>query len=178
MVTISQELPADFAEREALLDRAFGPRRRRKTAERLREGRFPAEGLAFSVRSNEDELAGTVRLWNVEAGSAGPALLLGPIAIGETCRNRGLGSALMEHAIDRARELGHRAIVLVGDEPYYRRFGFTREAVKDLRMPGPIDRDRFLGVELVPSALEGAIGLVTASGAMIAPVRRKARAFG
>jgi predicted N-acetyltransferase YhbS len=81
MVTISHELPSDVAARETLLDQAFGPKRRRKTAERLREGRLPAEGLAFVARNGDAHLLGTVRLWNVEAGSGGPALLLGPIAV-------------------------------------------------------------------------------------------------
>src|SRR5439155_25478006 len=85
--------------------------------------------------ADDGELAGTVRLWNVEAGSAGPALLLGPIAIDERYRDQGIGSALMKHAIAQAKALGHRAIVLVGDEPYYCRFGFTRETVADLRLP-------------------------------------------
>ena len=158
------ELPTDVAAREALLDRAFGPKRRRKTAERLREGRLPAEGLAFVALDRGRRLIGTVRLWDVEAGSAGDALLLGPLAVDARHRGRGLGSALMRHAIAEAKALGHRAILLVGDEPYYRRFGFTREAVSDLRMPGPVDRDRFLGLELQPGALDGAKGVVTATG--------------
>jgi predicted N-acetyltransferase YhbS len=166
MVTISHELPADFAAREALLDAAFGPKRRRKTAERLREGRLPARGLAFSAHE-DGRLIGTVRLWNVEAGSAGPALLLGPIAVDAKRSGRGIGRGMMEHAIGQARALGHRAIVLIGDEPYYRRFGFTAAAVEGLRMPGPIDRDRFLGLELEPGALAGARGVVTARGRMV-----------
>src|SRR5262245_5384109 len=109
MVTISHELPADFPAREVLLVGAFGPKRRRKTAERLREGRLPAEGLAFSARG-DGRLVGTVRLWNVEAGSAGPALLLGPIAIDAGHRGRGIGAGLMEHAIAEAKLRGYRAI--------------------------------------------------------------------
>jgi predicted N-acetyltransferase YhbS len=169
MVTISTELPTDIAAREALLDRAFGPKRRRKTAERLRTGRLPAEGLAFSAHDEDGRLIGTVRLWDIEAGSAGRALLLGPIAVDEHLRGRGIGAALMEHAIAQAGMLGHRAIVLVGDEPYYRRFGFTRDAVLDLRLPGPVDRDRFLGLELETGSLAGASGLVTPRGRLIRP---------
>ena len=62
---------------------------------------------------------------------------------------------------------GHRAILLVGDEPYYRRFGFTRSAVEDLRLPGPVDRDRFLGLELEEGALLNASGVLTATGHVI-----------
>jgi predicted N-acetyltransferase YhbS len=70
----------------------------------------------------------------------------------------------MQHAIAEARTQGHQAVILVGDETYYRRFGFARSAVADLHLPGPVDRDRFLGLELVPGALDGAEGLVLASG--------------
>ncbi len=98
------------------------------------------------------------------AGSAGPALLLGPLAVDARHQKRGIGSALMRHAIAEARTRGHQAIILVGDEAYYRRFGFARAAVADLHLPGPVDRDRFLGLELVPGALHGAEGLVLASG--------------
>src|SRR5205814_10449416 len=139
----------------------------------------PAEDLAFSAHAEDGRLVGSVRLWNVVAGSAGPALLLGPIAVEEHLRNHGIGSALMEPALSAAKAQGHRAIILVGDEPYYRRFGFARAAVADLRLPGPVDRDRFLGLELVTDALAAAAGVVTASGRRIEPAPRKAaRSFG
>jgi predicted N-acetyltransferase YhbS len=167
MVAISHESETDIPAREALLYRAFGPKRQRKTAERLREGRLPSEGLAFSAHNEAGRLVGTIRLWDIEAGSAGPALLLGPVAVGEAMRGQGIGSALMEHAIAEAATRGHRAILLVGDEPYYRRFGFTRAAARELRLPGPVDLDRFLGLELSPGTLAGATGLVTPAGRMI-----------
>jgi predicted N-acetyltransferase YhbS len=169
MVTIQHELPCDVLQREALLDRAFGVRRRRKTSNRLREGRLPAASLAFSALEQNGRVIGTVRLWNVTAGSAGPALLLGPVAVDGRWQNKGLGRALMEKAISEARVLGHKAILLVGDLPYYARFGFSREAAADLRLPGPVDRDRFLGLELIDGALAGANGLVTASGRFAVP---------
>ena len=76
MITIRPEMPSDIPAREALLDRAFGKRRRAKTSERLREGRVPSEGLAFTAVDGKGRLIGTIRLWDVVAGSAGPALLL------------------------------------------------------------------------------------------------------
>ena len=164
MVMIRHEIPADVPAREHLLDRAFGKARRRKTSERLREGRVPAEGLAFTAVDEEGKLLGTLRLWNVEAGSAGPALLLGPLAVDCQAQNRGIGAAMMRHAMAEARMLGHNAILLVGDAPYYARFGFTRGLVKKLNLPGPVERARFLGVELTPDALASAQGLVTGSG--------------
>lgn len=161
---ITPELPADAPAREALLDRAFGPRRRAKTSERLREGRLPAEGLAFTARDDDDRLIGTVRLWNIEAGAAGPALLLGPLAVDHRRRQQGLGAALMNHAIAEAKKLGHRAILLVGDAPYYARFGFSGDKLRTLYLPGPYDPNRFLGLELKVDALANATGIVAATG--------------
>jgi predicted N-acetyltransferase YhbS len=176
MVTIRPELMSDAVQREALLDRAFGKRRLRKTSQRLRDGRLPAESLAFSATDGDERLIGTIRLWDVAAGAARPALLLGPVAVDGHHQNRGIGSRLIAHAIAEARRLGHGAIVLVGDLPYYERFGFSREAVVDLHLPGPVDRDRFLGLELSPGALDGAQGLVTASGKMIEAMEERIRA--
>ena len=164
MVTIRAEILSDSTPREALLDRAFGRNRHRKTSQRFRDGREAAEGLAFTATSKSGRVIGTLRMWNVIAGSAGPSLLLGPLAIDARHQNRGIGRAMIEHAVNQAKLLGHSAIVLVGDASYYGRFGFTPALVADLHLPGPVDRSRFLGLELVPGALDGAEGLVIASG--------------
>jgi predicted N-acetyltransferase YhbS len=164
MVTIRAEILSDVTPREALLDRAFGRGRNRKTSQRFREGRLPAEGLAFTALSKSGRVIGTLRMWNVIAGSAGQALLLGPLAIDGRQQGRGVGRAMMDNALNMAKVLGHHSVLLVGDEPYYGRFGFTRNVVADLHLPGPVDRNRFLGLELAPGALDGAEGLVAASG--------------
>ena len=164
MITIRTETTADIAPRERLLDRAFGKTRRRKTSERLREGRLPSEGLAFTAVDVKGKLVGTIRLWDVVAGSAGRALLLGPLAVDCKHQGKGIGAALMRHAMAEAKMLGHASIILVGDAPYYARFGFAHPTVAKLQLPGPVDRARFLGIELVPGALAGAEGMVSASG--------------
>ncbi len=164
MVTIRTELPSDVAAREALLTRAFGAARFRKTSERLREGRLPAEGLAFTALSSTGRVIGTLRLWPIIAGSAGPALLLGPLAVDCRQQKKGIGRQLMQHALATARVLGHDSVLLVGDAPYYSRFGFSESVTRSLHLPGPMDRARFLGLELNPGALDGAEGLVSAAG--------------
>ncbi len=166
MVTIRAEILADVTIREALLDRAIGRGRNRKTSQRLRDGRLPAEGLAFTALSKSGRVVGTLRMWNVIAGSAGPSLLLGPLAVDGRYQGRGIGKELMTHALNMAKVLGHASVLLVGDEPYYSRFGFSRGFVSDLHLPGPVERDRFLGLELKPGALDGAEGLVMANGAL------------
>jgi predicted N-acetyltransferase YhbS len=174
MTMIRTETAADFAARERLLDKAFGKTRRRKTSERIREGRLAAAGLAFTAVDEKGKLVGTLRLWNVVAGSAGAALLLGPLAVDCRHQGKGIGAALMRHAIAEAKMLGHTAIILVGDAPYYARFGFTGNLVADLHLPGPVDRARFLGIELVPGALDGAEGLVAGCGRLEADQRQAA----
>ncbi len=164
MIHIRPETAADIPARDRLLDRAFGKTRRRKTSERIREGRLPSEGLAFTAADAKGRLLGTIRLWDVVAGSAGRALLLGPLAVDCKAQGKGIGAALMRHAIAEARMRGHTAIILVGDAPYYARFGFGAGLVADLHLPGPVERARFLGLELVPGALDGAEGLVSGCG--------------
>jgi predicted N-acetyltransferase YhbS len=161
MVTIRNETRLDAPARDALLDEAFGDGRFAKTAERLRVGRLPAMSFVAAAGA---EVIGTVRLWNVAAGPGRSALLLGPLAVAGDMRNRGLGTALVRHALRAARQEGHAAVILVGDAPYYERFGFSREKTGELRLPGPYERDRLLALELEPGALDGAAGLVTATG--------------
>jgi predicted N-acetyltransferase YhbS len=161
MISVRKERPPDVASREALLDQAFGKLRWRKSSQRLRDGRVPAEGLAF-VATDGKRIVGTARLWNVVCSTGQPALLLGPLAVDTDCRNRGIGTALVRHALAAARRLGHRAVVLVGDAPYYGRFGFEAEKAASLRMPGPFEHHRLLALELMPGALKGARGLLRA----------------
>jgi len=165
---ISIETDADIAQREALLDLSFGrAARMAKTCERLREGRKSAEGLAFASHGPDGRLIGTLRMWHVTAGPARPALLLGPLAIHPWFRDRGLGGALMSTAINEASRLGHGAILLVGDAPYYARFGFDNAVTEELWLPGAFERSRFLGLELKSGALNGARGLVSPTGEMV-----------
>ena len=144
---------------ERLLDLTFGPDRHHKTVYRLREGIAPAPGLSFVI-DNGDGLAGTLRFWPVMLPDGQAALLLGPIAVRPDLAGKGCGRALMRHGIATAREQGWPAILLVGDAPYYEPLGFTRAAAVRLQLPGPVDPARFLALELVPGALDGAEGLV------------------
>jgi predicted N-acetyltransferase YhbS len=175
MVTIRHERTGDAVAREQLLDVSYGPVRFTKTSERLREGRLPEVAL---VASEGRRIIGSVRLWPISAGRGrhsrceasasleprGGLLLLGPLAVAPDARKRGLGSALVQRALREAKRHSHGAVLLVGDAPYYARFGFSSEKTGALWLPGPYERHRLLGVELVPGALDGARGLVRASG--------------
>jgi predicted N-acetyltransferase YhbS len=167
---IRAERASDAVAREALLDACFGANRHTRTCQRLRDGRAPAEGLAF-LAVREGRLVGTVRLWHVSAGGI-PALVLGPLAVDEASRKLGVGAALMAHALDVARRRGHGAVILLGDAPYYARFGFSAAKACELSLPGPFERDRLLGLELRDGALDGAWGMIVATGAPTAPKMR------
>ncbi len=160
---IVAETAADIAAREALLDMAMGPKRKKKSSEKIRRGRKPSEGLAFVARDDSGRVSGTVRLWDVVVGET-QALLLGPLAVDPAVKSAGIGSALMRHAIAEAARLGHGAILLVGDAPYYARFGFSAEKTSGLAMPGPFEKHRLLALEINPGVLDGATGVITAAG--------------
>ena len=184
MISIRHERASDIEAREALLDEAFGDARYRKASERLREDRLPAEGLSF-IAADGRRVVGTARLWNIGCGNGARALLLGPVAVAADCRGRGIGAALVRRALREARRLGYAAIALVGDAPYYSRFGFSTEKTGALWMPGPFERNRLLAVELAGGALDGARGMIGAAGrpaekpdlvALVAQDRRSQRA--
>jgi len=169
---IRSERASDVVAREALLDACFGLNRHARTCQRLRDGRAPAEGLALSVIA-QGRLVGTLRLWHVSAGGA-RALVLGPLAVDPSCRKLGVGAALIHHALAAAKGRGHGAVVLLGDAPYYGRFGFSALKTGELSLPGPFERDRLLGLELREGALDGAWGMIAPTGAPAAekPARR------
>ena len=171
--TIDAENAADVVARETLLDRAMGADRRKKSSEQIRRKRLPAEGLALVARDQKGHVIGTVRLWNIEAGISHDgqvidALLLGPLAVDGACEGKGVGGALMRAAIAEAQKREHGAILLVGDAPYYQRFGFQADKTRHLVMPGPCDRARFLALELKAGWLDGAAGMIVASGRKLA----------
>ena len=158
MWEIREEGPSDAAAIDALVERSFGPGRYAKSAYRLRDGVDPEAGLSF-VAIEDGALHGSVRFWPVIVGTA-PALLLGPLAVDGERRGRGMGIQLMQKGIDTARAKGHRAMILVGDLPYYQRVGFTPIKHGSVQFPGPVDPSRILGLALVEGALDTLEGMV------------------
>ena len=158
MIAIAVERPSDAAAIADLHDAALGLDRFEKTVYRLRDGVAPLPALCF-VGCENGKLVASIRFWPVLAGDR-PALLLGPVAVNPLRQGLGFGHALMRHSLDAARDQGHRAVMLVGDPEYYERFGFARQPVAQLQLPGWVELRRFLGLELVPGGFAGAAGPV------------------
>lgn len=155
------ETGRDAAEVEALLDLVFGPGRVALSSYRLRDGIEPVEGLCLVARDDFDALSGAIRYWPVRIGAPGaPALLLGPVAVHPTRQGEGLGALLIAESLERARGAGWTRVLLVGDAPYYERFGFTRAAARALDFPPPTNPDRLLARALSPGAFDGVAGMV------------------
>lgn len=143
---IRLETPADAAGVEALNAGSFGPGRFAKSAYRLREGVAPVAPLSF-VAVEGDALLGSVRFWPISVGGH-QELLLGPLAVRGDQRGKGIGIALMQAGIEAAKAGPWRGILLVGDEPYYAKVGFSRLPPGRVRFSGPVDERRILGLSL------------------------------
>lgn len=152
------ESPAHDAEIEAINEEAFGPGRFVRAAYKIREGGPHERALSFVAVDGETVVA-SVRMTRVAAGE-GRALMLGPLAVRPTYKNRGIGRRLVAIALQEAAKAGHRAVVLVGDEPYYGPLGFRKIPRGQISMPRPVDPDRVLSHEIVPGAVAKLTGMV------------------
>ena len=155
-LTIAPETADDAAAIERLHERTFGPGRYAKTAYRLREQVAHRLDVSFTARIGT-LLVGSVRLSPIRVGET-KALLLGPLTVEPAFRDRGVGQALIERALNEAKAKGHRLVILVGDEPYYGKSGFKRIPPGRATMPGPVDPARLLVAELEQGAFDGVSG--------------------
>lgn len=155
MFQLTPETSDDWWEVEALYDLAFAPGREALSSYRLREGVDRIADLSLAARDPDGILAGAIRFWPVRVGEAA-VLLLGPVAVHPTYQGEGLGGYLILDSLDRARDLGWDRTMLVGDAPYYGRFGFQR--LEGVQMPPPTNPARVLGAALVPGAWDGVAG--------------------
>ena len=158
MIELRAETQADWWEVEALYDLCFAPGREALSSYRLRDDVAPVADLCLVARDEQDILGGAIRFWPVRVGAAA-ALLLGPGAVHPTRQGEGLGAALIQGGLEAAARCGWKRVLLVGDAPYYQRFGFTR--LTGVSMPPPTNPDRVLGHDLQPGAWAGIRGAVT-----------------
>ena len=158
MYRLEEETEADWWEVEALYDLCFSPGRTALSSYRLRDGVPTVAALCLTVRDADGTMAAAIRYWPAEAGGE-DVLLLGPVAVHPTRQGEGLGALLINESLAEARRLGWERVLLVGDAPYYRRFGFTR--LDGVEMPPPTNPDRVLGIALKAGAWDKVRGAVT-----------------
>ena len=158
MYSLKTETNADWWEVEALYDLCFAPGREALSSYRLRDGVKPVAGLGLLARDADGILGGAIRYWPVLVGSK-PCLLLGPVAVHPTRQGEGLGGVLIVDSLKAAEKLGWERVMLVGDAPYYGKFGF--EKLSEVEMPPPTNPERVLGLDLIPGAWKGVSGKVS-----------------
>jgi|APSaa5957512535_1039671.scaffolds.fasta_scaffold07895_4 predicted N-acetyltransferase YhbS len=141
---------------EDLLDIAFGVDRHDKASYTLRRNVDAIDSLSFIVK-NRSSLIATLRFWPALVKDE-PLLLLGPIAVLPELQGQGIGIKLMLHGLMEATRQGHKRVLLVGDESYYKKVGFSRDVVKDIVLKGEADQNRLLGQELIKGSLRGLKG--------------------
>ena len=157
MFTFLEETADDWWEVEALYDLCFAPGREALSSYRLRDGIPKVKELCLVARDRQGSIGGAIRYWPVRVDGF-RALLLGPVAVHPTHQGEGLGAQLIAQSLNRAQDLGWERVMLVGDPPYYSRFGFWK--LHDVEMPPPTNPDRVQGLELVEGAWEGIVGTV------------------
>lgn len=155
MYRLTAETAQDFHEIEALYDLCFAPGREALSSYRLRDDIAPVAELGKVARDRDGVLAGAIRYWPVRV-SAHDALLLGPVAVHPTRQGEGLAGLLIRETLALAERSGWARVMLVGDEPYYARFGFHR--LDHVHMPPPTNPDRVLGRALHPGAWDAVRG--------------------
>ncbi|MEZ5779084.1 MAG: N-acetyltransferase [Paracoccaceae bacterium] len=157
MYRLEEETEADWWEVEALYDLCFAPGRTALSSYRLRDGVGKVAELCLTLRDDDGILAAVIRYWPVRVGEK-RVLLLGPIAVHPTRQGEGLGALLIHESLAEATRLGWERVLLVGDAPYYRRFGFRK--LEGVEMPPPTNPDRVLGLSLHPGAWAGVSGQI------------------
>ena len=147
MIQLLPATSADLPEIDQLLDAGFGPARRNRTAYRLRDGAASLPGLSFVVRDGP-ALVGSLQCWPLQlrsaAGAVLPLTLLGPVATAAAWQGQGIASQMVGAAINAADACGAVPLLLIGDRPFYGRFGFSSVATAAWHLPGPVDRARLL----------------------------------
>jgi len=152
---------ADTAAISALNAEIFGPGRFVRTAYRVRTGLPLVSPFCKVCVTEAGALVAAVRLAPIRIGGKSGSLMLGPLAVAADYAGQGHGRNLVAECLAQARQDGIRLVLLVGDEPYYRRLGFQLVPMGQITLSGPVDPARLLAVELVPGALAEAQGLVT-----------------
>jgi predicted N-acetyltransferase YhbS len=158
---IRDEADGDAETLSQLSAEAFGPGRFARSAYRVREGVPPVASLSLCA-AFDGRILGGIRFTAIRIGPEDNAVLLGPLVVDPAQKGRGIGRALVQEGLRRAKADGFGLVLLVGDMPYYGRFGFQPVPFGQITLPGPVDPARLLALELIPGTLSRAAGQVKA----------------
>jgi len=156
---IRLEQLSDEAFLSALSARAFGPGRFARSAYRIREGVPPIASLCLTAW-RERALVGGIRFTSIAVGGKEGGLLLGPLVVDPGHSGQGIGRTLIAAGLEGAKSQGFAFVLLVGDMPYYGKFGFVPVPPEQILLPGPVDAARVLALEITPGVLGEMKGLV------------------
>lgn len=165
MLHAAQTRPAratDLSAISRLHELVFGPGRFARSAYRVREGKGQMSRFC-RVALLDGRLVAALRMTEISIGAVPGAVLLGPLAVDPEFTGRGFGRRLISEALDAVRDAGMEIVVLVGDEPYYGRFGFAPAPPGQITFPGPVNPRRVLALEVQPGALTRYRGVISAS---------------
>lgn len=174
--SIDLQYPSDAAAVEQLIATCFGPNRNKRTVYSFRDGIPPYPEFSFVARDDEGTVVATLRFWPVQLPDGRVVPLLGPLAVEQVLRGKGVGKALLRHGIDAVKSAGHDGILIIGDPAYYNAFGFDVAAVAGMEMPGSVHPLTFMGLDF---GREGAVPFTALSGMVQpapAPVEKQAEA--
>ncbi len=158
---LQRQAPEDAEGIEALMDRAFGAGRKRRTVHAFRETAEPLPGLGFVARDRDGVLLGSVRFWPAALPDGATEPLLGPLAVDPVLRGLGVGRALVRRGLAEAQSQDWGAVLIVGDPGYYAPLGFRVDLVARMDLPGPVAPLSFMGLELREGRLDDVRGAVT-----------------
>ena len=168
-IVIGVEEAADSTAAEALLDKVFGPGRRKRTVYSFRDGITPLRELCFAAHGSgetRDSLVGLLRFWPARLPDGRIAALFGPLAVPPELHGRGIGRRLIRHSLAEVARQGFGGVLIVGAPDYYAPFGFGENAVRGLHLPGPAAPLTFMGLDM-----PGHEGFLARTPGLVTPLR-------
>jgi putative acetyltransferase len=155
----------------ALLRDAFGTDEEVELVDALRDDDAYLPAMELVAEEDERLVAHVLftRAWiggEPASDDASPALLLAPLAVAPDRQRTGVGTALVEEALARARATGERLVLVLGHPEYYPRFGFVPAGEHAIEPPHPVPAEAWMALELVPGALADAAGGVRLAGVL------------
>lgn len=162
MIDVRPENQDDYAAIANVNRRAFDGESESKLIWKLRRSKEFSPELSL-VACEKNRIVGHILFSPVTiegAGGAVPALSLAPMAVLPEFQRRGIGSLLVHEGLERAREAGYGAVIVIGHPEYYPRFGFSPAALFGLRSSFPVPDEAFMALELREGYLRDIHGTV------------------